>query len=162
MPFPNFHACRIKSPSLFDKESFRTLQTKTKGLTFISAKLKDGGKSTVQSFRYNKKFWTSARATTHCAKRNGSFESATKKFLKSLTSSDIPNLLTPGANTAFQGKGIKGLVYKLCILENVERGKNRNEAREICAEFNNAETEIEKLDLQERKIELFIEKEIDC
>ena len=137
MPFPNFHACRVKNPNLFQSGSFRTLHTKTKGLTFITGKLKSTGKSTVQSFRYDKKVWTSTRAGNHCKKKGGSFEAAVKKVLKTLMPSDMPELLTPGANTAFQGKGQKGLAYKLCIIENIERGKSENESRQVCSFLKN-------------------------
>ncbi len=78
MPYPNQHSCRLKNPSLFQPDSFRTLHTKTKGLTFISGKLKDTGKSEVQSFRYDKKIWNRDRAATHCDSKNGSFEPAKK------------------------------------------------------------------------------------
>lgn len=79
MPYPNFHSCRIKEPDLFQSDSFRTLHTKTKGLTFISGKLKSTGKSEVQSFRYDKKEWDKDRAATHCDSQNGNFEEAVSK-----------------------------------------------------------------------------------
>ncbi len=78
MPFKNFHACRVKDPSLFQPGSFRTLHTKTKGLTFISGKLKKTGKSEVQAFRYDKKLWSEDRAKNHCNTRSGNFEPAEK------------------------------------------------------------------------------------
>lgn len=161
MPLINFHSCRVKEPSLFKKDSFRTLHTKTKGLTFISGKLKSTGASVVQSWRYDKKVWTSTRAKNHCGKKGGRFE-AVKKFLKSLVRSDIPGLLASGANTAFQGRGIKGLVYKLCMLENKERGKTQSESAKICFIYKN-----EKLDnvnetmltKEKAKINLFADKD---
>lgn len=142
MPFPNFHACRVIEPSLFKAGSFRTLQTKTKGLTFISGRLKSTGKSAVQSYRYDKKVWTSSRASNHCKKRNGRFEAAVKK---TLMPSDMPGLLTPGANTAFQGKGQKGLAYKLCIIENVERGISKEEAKNVCSFLKSEELNLSEI-----------------
>lgn len=141
MPYPNFHSCRIKEPNLFESDSFRTLKTKTKGLRFIAGKLKSTGKSAVQSFRYDKTSWTPSRAKNHCEKRDGSFEVAVKK---SLTSSDIPNLLTPGGNTAFQGKGDKNLAYKLCVLECKERGKTEEETKEQCDIFKKSILSLEE------------------
>ena len=155
MPFPNFHACRLKNPNLFESGSFRTLHTKTKGLTFISGKLKSTGKSAVQSFRYDKKVWTATRASNHCKRKGGNFEAAVKKILKTLMPSDIPELLTPGANTAFQGKGQKGLAYKLCIIENKERGKTETESKEICSFLKNEELNLsDKLNKHEQYLDL--------
>lgn len=79
MPYPNFHACRIKSPSLFEEDSIRTLQTKQKGMTLLSGKLKSNGKSEVQAFRYDKKVWTEGRAKNHCSTHSGNFEPAIKE-----------------------------------------------------------------------------------
>jgi hypothetical protein len=205
MPFPNFHTCRVKDPSLFKSGSFRTLHTKTKGLTFISAILKATGKSAVQSYRYDKKVWSRNRASSHCSSHKGKFEGAvdkTKMLLfkkqmidfdirnekvedlvkdafclkmlwnilkvknviddwskeevseyykkivevlkkkkyprivkKDLTSSDIPELLKPGGNTAFQGKPAPGLAYKLCMIEEKEKGTSKSLAKKICESF---------------------------
>jgi len=38
--------------------------------------LKTTGKSATQSFRYDKKIWSSARASKHCGTHNGKFEAA--------------------------------------------------------------------------------------
>jgi len=204
MPYKNFHSCRLQEPSLFKSDSFRTLHTKTKGLSFITAILKKSGKSVVQSFRYNKKYWKKDRATSHCSSHKGKFEAAAikakmmlfkkqgvdfdirnekvnelvndalclkeiwkvmklkniigdwtkeevseyyKKVIevlkkkkypiikKDLTSSDISELLKPGGNTAFQSPKISGLVYKLCMIEEIEKGTPKNEAKKNCKEF---------------------------
>ena len=79
MPYPNFHSCRIREPHLFEKGSFRTLSTKTKGLTFIVGTLKKTGKTAVQAYRYKKTDWDKKRARTHCEKREGRFEAASEK-----------------------------------------------------------------------------------
>ena len=79
MPYQNFHTCRLKNPSLYQPDSFKTLHTKTKGLTLISGKLKETGKSETQSFRYDKKIWNKKKAEIHCDSRNGSFVGAVKK-----------------------------------------------------------------------------------
>ncbi len=205
MPFPNFHTCRVKEPSLFKPDSFRTLHTKTKGLTLISAILKETGKSAVQSFRYDKKIWDRDRAASHCSSHKGKFEGAVNKMKmllfkkqaidfdirnekvedlvkdafclkmlwnimkvknvledwskeevseyykkiveilkkkeyprilkKDLTSSDIPELLKPGGNTAFQDKPVPGLAYKICMIEEKERGTPEEEAKKKCEGF---------------------------
>ena len=79
MPYPNQHSCRIKSPGLFKKDSFRTLHTKTKGLTLITGVLKTTNASAVQAYRYAKTNWTAERAKNHCASHKGSFEGASTK-----------------------------------------------------------------------------------
>ncbi len=76
MPYPNFHSCRIREPNLFKKGSFKTLKTKTKGLTIIVGLLKSTDKSALQAYRYAKKDWDADRARKHCGKRGGSFEAA--------------------------------------------------------------------------------------
>ncbi len=78
MSYPNFHSCRLKDPSLFRSDSFKTLHTKTKGLKIIVATLKRTGKSEVESFHYDKKNWSATRSRKHCDTKNGMFEPAKK------------------------------------------------------------------------------------
>ena len=214
MPYPNFHSCRIKNPKLFKPSSFRTLHTKTKGLTFISGNLKSTGKSAVQSFRYDKKIWNKSRASSHCSARNGKFEAAVKKmqifnfkkeavdfdirnnrikdlvrdaiclkeiwhFLqtseefkgwkkedvleyhekvikvlkekeypllikKDLVPSDIPELLKPGANPLFHSSASPDFVYKLCLLDQEEKGVSVSAAKKICSSFKKTKDEKKK------------------
>lgn len=98
MPYPNFHACRVKSPSLFKKGSLRTLNTKTKGLTFISGKLKSNDKSAVQAYRYKKTDWPADRARTHCSKHNGKFETARTRKALSLHDNEKDYLMVDEIN----------------------------------------------------------------
>lgn len=81
MPLPNFHSCRVREPGLYKKNDFKTLQTKTKGLTIIVGVLKSTNKSALQSYRYDKKVWNNDRASKHCGGRGGKFEGATTKKL---------------------------------------------------------------------------------
>jgi hypothetical protein len=78
MPYPNYHSCRVREPNLFKKDSFRTLHTKTKGLSIIVATLKKTGKTIVQSYRYNKKEWDKDRAQKHCNNKKGRFEASSQ------------------------------------------------------------------------------------
>lgn len=151
MPYPRFHACRLKSPTLFRPDSFRTLYTKTKGLSYIVAILKSTGKQVIQSYRYAKANWTATRARKHCINHGGTFEPAREKAKKALMPSDIPNLLESGANTAFMGNGEKGLAYKMCIIENIKRGDSIRESKKICECFK-------QVSLDE-VLEAFIEKD---
>ena len=93
MSYPRFHACRIKSPNLFKKDSFRTLQTKTKGLTLITGVLTADNTSAVQSYRYAKTNWSTDRAKTHCASHKGSFEGASTKKQLALEENDKDYLI---------------------------------------------------------------------
>jgi len=76
MPYPNEHACRLKSPSAFQKGSFRRI---TQGnLDIIIGKPTGSTTTTAQAYRYPKSKWTSAAAKKHCQKHNGSFEPASE------------------------------------------------------------------------------------
>lgn len=222
MPYPNQHACRIKEPSLFQSDTFRTLHTKTKGLTLISAKLKSSGKSEVQAYRYDKKIWNRSRAASHCSSHHGSFEAAVSKseiinfkkqavdfdirnekveelvkdavclkmvwnilksdkdfegwtkeevseyykkiievlkkkdypllLKRSLTPSDIPELLKPGGNTAFQGKGKPGFAYKLCMLELKERGLSESDSKNACSIFKKEVIELDEESIEDTEL----------
>lgn len=57
IPFPNWHSARLKSPKGFTK--FRTKKI-TDGITIILG-IRDG-KSTVQSYRFDKKKFTAKQA----------------------------------------------------------------------------------------------------
>ncbi|MCK9578792.1 hypothetical protein M0R01_04915, partial [bacterium] len=70
------HSCRVREPKLFIASSFRTLKTKTKGLTIIVGTLKATGKSALEAYRYEKEAWTPERARKHCNTRGGRFEGA--------------------------------------------------------------------------------------
>jgi len=76
MPMPNQHSCRIREPKLFISSSFKTLKTKTKGLTIIVGTLKSTNKSALEAYRYEKDAWTAERARKHCNQRGGRFEGA--------------------------------------------------------------------------------------
>ncbi len=225
MPYPNQHACRIKDPGLFKPDSFRTLHTKTKGLTLITGKLKSTDKSEVQAYRYDKKIWNRSRAALHCSSRKGRFDAAVNKteiinfkkqavefdirnekiedlvkdavclkmilnilksdkefenwkkeevleyykriievlkkkdypllLRRSLTPSDIPELLKPGGNTAFQGKGKPGFAYKLCMLELKERGLSESGSKNACSIFKKDAVELdEEIVIESKDIEL--------
>jgi len=82
MPFPNFHAARQKSPSLFEPSSFRTSTANfPKGITAIIGRLKGKSKTTIQSLRFDRKLWSPAEARKWL-KDNGfntSLEVATNK-----------------------------------------------------------------------------------
>ena len=74
---------------------------------------------------------------------------------RSLTPSDIPELLKPGGNTAFQGKGKPGFAYKLCMYELKERGLTESDSKNACSIFKKDVVELdEESDLELKDIEL--------
>jgi len=74
-----FYSSVINSPTAFKKNSFRTLSTKQKGLTFIAGTLKATSKLAVQSFQYTKTVWSSEKARQHSTTKGGRFETATTR-----------------------------------------------------------------------------------
>lgn len=76
MPYENEHSCRIKSPDLFEQNSFRRI---TQGkLSIIIGKLKGKDTTTTQAYRYPKEDWTEEEASKHCEKNGGEFHPAKK------------------------------------------------------------------------------------
>lgn len=81
MPYPNEHACRIRQPGQFRKDSFLrvTRKSKSKGgkvYSVIRGILKSSGKWQDQAYRYPRKTWSAAEAGSHCKAHKGSFEAA--------------------------------------------------------------------------------------
>jgi len=67
MPFENLHACRIRDPEDFDKDSFRasTQDADGKPIQLIVGRLIGESGTTLQSFRYPKDSWSVAQARKH-------------------------------------------------------------------------------------------------
>ncbi len=61
MPYPNFHAARVRSPRDFQKGSFRT-KTLDNGIIIIMGRLKGKTTMTAQSYRFPKSKFTVAQA----------------------------------------------------------------------------------------------------
>jgi len=63
MPYPNEHAFRVKSPSAFEKGSFRRKALPgVEGVDIISGKLKGETNMTAQAYRFKKTKWTYSEA----------------------------------------------------------------------------------------------------
>ncbi len=77
MPYPNEHACRIRQPGEFEKDSFRRI--KKDNLAIIIGRLEGEEDTTTQAFRYPKDDWTKAEAKAHCKEQDGAFEAAATK-----------------------------------------------------------------------------------
>jgi len=81
-PYPNEHACRLKSPGLFKPESFKRMTRSHKGKKYgvIMGRLKGETTMTEQSYRYPKGIWDASSARAHCKAHKGiGFSPATGK-----------------------------------------------------------------------------------
>ena len=77
MPYPGEHSCRIHSPDLYQKESFRRI--KRGKYSMVIAKRPGKDTTEVQSFRYPISDWTEDAAKNHCKDQGGAFETASKE-----------------------------------------------------------------------------------
>lgn len=81
-PFPTEHACRLRSPSDFEPDSFRRVSRRSGGKKYgiILGKLKGEATMTSQAFRYPIAEWDVAEARAHCKAHDGQrFEPASGK-----------------------------------------------------------------------------------
>lgn len=85
-PYPSEHACRLRDPDDFQKDSFRRYTRKHKGKAYsvIAGRLKGEDSMTEQAFRYKKDVWDAADARAHCKDHDGSFEAASESSIESL------------------------------------------------------------------------------
>lgn len=83
MPYPNEHSCRIKSPGLFQKDSFKRIESGK--LSIIIGRLKGKTTTTTQAFRYPVDAYTELAARKHCQENKGTFEAAIKEKVKEAT-----------------------------------------------------------------------------
>jgi len=60
IPYPNFHAARIKSPGLF--KTIRVLTTTPNGIMIYGGRLKSNNKIETQAYRFPKNKFTAAEA----------------------------------------------------------------------------------------------------
>jgi len=60
MPYPNFHAARIRNPGAFIR--IRVLKTLSNGIMIYGGPLKAGGGATAQSYRFPKTKFTTIQA----------------------------------------------------------------------------------------------------
>ena len=80
-PFPNEHACRLRSPGDFEDGSFRRVKRKHDGKEYsvIMGKLDGETTMTDQAFRYAKTKWDADDAKAHCKDHGGKFEAAAQE-----------------------------------------------------------------------------------
>lgn len=79
-PYPNEHACRLRSPGGFQEGQFRrtTRRHDGKPYSIIMGRLEGETTMTEQAYRYPKDDWTAASARAHCRDHDGTFEAAAK------------------------------------------------------------------------------------
>ncbi len=79
-PYPNEHACRLRPPGDFQKETFRRVSRKHDGKEYdvIIGKLKGETTMSEQAYRYPKGTWDVEEARSHCKAHDGTFEAAKK------------------------------------------------------------------------------------
>lgn len=77
-PYPNEHACRLRSPDDFQEGSFRrtTRTSDGKKYSVIMGRLEGEDTLTEQAYRYDKEVWEASEAKSHCKKHDGTFEAA--------------------------------------------------------------------------------------
>ncbi len=78
-PYPQEHACRLRSPDDFQADSFRrtTRDHEGKKYSIIMGRLKGETSMTEQAYRYDKDVWAVGEARAHCKSHDGStFEAA--------------------------------------------------------------------------------------
>ncbi len=114
MPFPSEHACRLHSPGIYQKESFRRKKSGKTGL--ILAKKPGSDKMELQSIRYPIADWDEKVARESCQEKGGTFESAAPKEKSSAT---LKGLLESRIHQSFTV--IADKLYGLGMLNQEER-----------------------------------------
>lgn len=79
MPYPNEHACRLRSPGDFQSASLRRMTRRHDGKAYsiIFGRPQGAAGTTEQAYRYSRQTWTAAQARAHCSDHGGRFEAAT-------------------------------------------------------------------------------------
>ena len=111
MPFPNEHALRLRSPGLFDSDSFRRTKDGTlfggnlkvpTSIAIIWAKLKGKAASDdpviAQALRFDKSKWTETAARAWISKniKRGIFEPASSNNTEKITDKDLVESIIQG------------------------------------------------------------------
>jgi HK97 family phage prohead protease len=107
-PFANEHACRLEDP-----DQFTWFRRNNDADPNVIIGFRSDGSSAAQAFRYPTADWTEARAKSHCADHDGSFEAASKNTtLGSIaiapgttTTTSYPGAIATGHQTIVIGSG---------------------------------------------------------
>ena len=71
MPFRTEHACRLKSPDLFDRLGIVRVTRHHKGKIYSIIRGNIDGVRTDQAYRYKKDIWSKKEALKHCKDHDG-------------------------------------------------------------------------------------------
>lgn len=128
MPYPNEHAARIKSPALFEKESFRRKSIQS-GISLILGKLKRQSSMTAQAYRFSKSTFSADEAKKWLKDHDIkyiSFEAAIQSFqenvflncikIQAFSNNEILEMIPPDTlvDIKLQDKHPYFQVYSLC------------------------------------------------
>jgi hypothetical protein len=133
MPYPNFHACRLKQPGAFEPGSFRNITQKSGGrsVQIIIGRLKGKTTTTAQTVRYPLAQWTEGEARKRCKEAGGiMFEPASGKAAHS--SPTPPEIFVDDETAAAFATG--GEVFEFAFVEKTDKGLwavRRKEAKEF-------------------------------
>lgn len=80
-PYPSEHACRLRPPEDFEKDSFARDERDHEGKPYsvIMGKLAGEDTMTEQAYRYPKDEWEADAAQAHCEAADGTFEAASQE-----------------------------------------------------------------------------------
>ena len=81
-PYPNEHACRLRSPDKYSEFRRTTRRTGGKVYSIIWGKVKDEDTWEEQAYRYKKAEWSADQARTHCKEHQGAFEAAAESAVE--------------------------------------------------------------------------------
>jgi hypothetical protein len=127
MPYPQEHACRLRSPKDFQPDSFRrvTREHKGKEYSIIMGRLKGQTTMTEQTYRYDKTKWTEDQAKAHCKEHEGTFEPALRTAAETAeTSNWLPVAKKNMVKTLADGKKI--IATEELLKNSVDSWKNGN------------------------------------
>ena len=124
MPYPNEHACRLKSPDDFKPESFRrvTRDHEGKEYSIIMGRLKGETTMTEQTYRYDKTKWTESEAKAHCKEHKGTFEPALQE--ENAETFDNSKWIPVAKKDQVNGAGV--ILTEKALISSVNSWKNGN------------------------------------
>jgi len=142
-PYPNFHACQLKSPSAFKDKSIRTTKRKHDGKEYsvLMGKLKGETSMTEQAYRYHKDTWDPDDARAHCKDHDGKFEAA-KEVKKAGDKKQFSKFVKfVGVQKADKNpeRIVMGIVYEPDTKDSQGDWANEDEIREAAYSFMESE-----------------------
>ena len=124
-PYPNEHACRLESPDKYEKFRREKCAAKKNGKCIDFIYGIKGGKSELQSMRFDKETWSADEARSYCEGKKGKFEAAVGKL-----DTKIPKKKSKKPSTLPKGKkeAVSGGKQKKTKSQKSEKGAARDYA----------------------------------